>query len=313
MSQIPQTVEAPRDAFGQELVELARENPRIVVLDADLASSTRVIYFAEQFPERFFQMGVAEQNMMGVAAGMALMDKIPFVSTFAVFASRRACDQVAISVAHSGLNVKIVGAYTGIVSGNNGATHQPVEDVAIMRGIPGILVLDPSDDVEMRQVVRAIVDFEGPVYLRVTRDPWPRVSPPGYRFQIGKAVQVRAGKDITLIGSGMMSSQCAAAADLLAQSGIDARVLHMPTLKPIDVEAIVSASEETGKIVTAENHNIYGGLGSAVAEALVEHAPAPMRRVGIQDCYGECGTNAELLEKYQMSPRHIADVARSML
>jgi len=305
--------EAVREAFGHTLVQLARENPNIVVLDADLASSTRVVYFAQEFPERFFQMGVAEQNMMGVAAGMALMGKVPFVSTFGVFASRRACDQVAISVAHCQLNVKIVGAYSGIVSGNNGATHQAVEDVGIMRAIPHTVVIDPADDVETEQVVRAIVDYEGPVYLRVTRDVWPRVSPEGYNFVLGKATQVREGADVTLIGSGMMSSQCVEAAHILSQSGIEAHVLHMPTLKPIDVESIVKAAEETGGIVTAENHNIYGGLGSAVAEVLAEHAPALMKRVGIQDCFGECGGNAELLCKYGMSPQHIAEAAQAVL
>lgn len=305
--------EAAREAFGHTLVQLARENPNIVVLDADLASSTRVVYFAEEFPERFFQMGVAEQNMVGVAAGMALMGKIPFVSTFGVFASRRVCDQVAISVAHCQLNVKLVGAYSGIVSGNNGATHQAVEDVGIMRAIPHMVVVDPADDVEMEQVVRAIVAYDGPVYLRVTRDVWPRVSPEGYSFVLGKAAQVGEGGDVTLIGSGMMTSQCVEAAHILSQSGIEARVLNMATLKPIDVEAIVKASEETGGIVTAENHNVYGGLGSAVAEVLVEHAPAPMVRVGIRDCYGECGGNTDLLCKYEMSPQHIAEAARSVL
>jgi transketolase len=305
--------EAAREAFGHTLVQLARENPNIVVLDADLASSTRVVYFAEEFPERFFQMGVAEQNMVGVAAGMALMGKIPFVSTFGVFASRRVCDQVAISVAHCQLNVKLVGAYSGIVSGNNGATHQAVEDVGIMRAIPHMVVVDPADDVEMEQVVRAIVAYDGPVYLRVTRDVWPRVSPEGYNFALGKAVLVREGKDVTLIGSGMMTSQCVEAAHLLSQSGTEARVLNMATLKPVDVEAIVKAAEETGGIVTAENHNVYGGLGSAVAEVLVEHAPAPMVRVGIRDCYGECGGNMDLLCKYEMSPQHIAEAARSVL
>jgi transketolase len=288
---------------------LARQNTRIVVLDADLASSTRVAYFAEQFPERFFQMGVAEQNMVGVAAGMALMGKIPFVSTFGVFASRRVCDQVAISVAHAKLNVKLAGAYSGIVSGNNGATHQAVEDVGIMRSIPHMVVIDPADDIEMEQVVRAIVDYRGPVYLRVTRDAWPRVSPEGYHFVIGEAVEVRSGFDVTLVGSGMMTSQCVDAAHILRESGVDARVLHMPTLKPIDVQAIVKAATETGAIVTAENHNIIGGLGSAVAEVLAEHTPAPMERIGLRDCYGECGSNAELLEKYGMSPRHIAKAA----
>jgi transketolase len=303
----------PREALGRTLIELAQENPDIVVLDADLASSTRVIYFAEAFPERYFQMGVAEQNMMGVAAGMALYGKIPFVSTFGVFASRRACDQVAISVAHCRLNVKIVGAYSGIVSGNNGATHQAVEDIAIMRGIPNMVVIDPGDDIEMEQVVRAIVTYEGPVYLRVTRDAWPRISPKDYHFSIGKASLIRHGKDVTLIGSGMMTSQCNEAASLLIEAGVDARVLHMPCLKPIDTDAIAQAAQETGAIVSAENHSIYGGLGSAVAEVLVEHVPVPMVRVGLQDCYGECGSNVELLAKYGISPQHIAEAALTVL
>jgi transketolase len=306
-------VESAREALGRTLVELARQNPNIVVLDADLASSTRVVYFAQEFPERFFQMGVAEQNMMGVAAGMALMGKIPFVSTFGVFASRRACDQVAISVAHCRLNVKIIGAYSGIVSGNNGATHQAVEDVGIMRAIPHMTVVDPADDIEMEQAVRAIVAYPGPVYLRATRDVWPRVSPEGYQFKLGRAVKVREGSDVTLIGSGMMTSQCVEAAQLLGREGISARVLHMPTIKPIDIEAVIQAAEETRGIVTAENHNIYGGLGSAVAEVLVEHAPTSMIRVGLCDCYGECGSNAELLHKYGMSPQHIAEAAHYVL
>jgi len=305
--------EALRDVFGRALVELGRENPNIVALDADLASSTRLIYFAEAFPERFFQMGIAEQNMMGVAAGMALMGKVPFVATFGVFASRRACDQVAISVGHCRANVKIVGAYPGIVSGNNGATHQAMEDVAIMRAIPHMVVVDPADDVEMAQAVRAVAAYDGPVYLRVTRDAWPRVSPERYRFELGKAVKVRDGADITLVGSGMMASQCVEAAEILAREGISARVLNVATVKPIDVQAIVNAAEETGALVTAENHSIYGGLGSAVAEVLTEHAPAPMARVGIRDCYGECGTNQELLAKYGLSPQHIAEAARTVL
>jgi transketolase len=305
--------ESPRQAMGLALVELGRQNPAVVVLDADLASSTRVLHFAKEFPERFFQMGVAEQNMMGVAAGMALMGKIPFVSTFGVFASRRACDQAAISVAHCGLNVKILGVYSGIVSGNNGATHQAVEDVAIMRAIPHMAVIDPGDDIEMRQVVPAIATYAGPVYLRVTRDVWPSISPAGYRFTMGKALRLRQGKDVTLIGSGMMTSQCLEAALLLQQLGIRAGVLHMPTLKPIDSAAVEQAARESGAIVTAENHTIYGGLGSAVAEALVESRPVPMMRIGLRDCYGECGSNAALLEKYGLSPQHIARAAQSVI
>jgi transketolase len=304
------TILAPREAFGRTLVALAHEDERIVALDADLASSTKMIYFWEDLPERFIQVGVAEQNLIGIAAGLALGGKIPFAGSFAVFISRRACDQVAISVAHNRLNVKLVGAYSGIVSGNNGATHQAVEDVGIMRAIPGMVVIDPADDLEMAQAVRAIAAYDGPVYLRVTRDAWPRVTGQDDTFRIGKALTVRAGSDVTLIGSGMMTSQCVLAAELLSGEGISARVLHMPTIKPVDVEAVSRAARETGAIITAENHNIYGGLGSAVAEALVENVPVPMLRIGLQDCYGECGQNDELLMKYGMSPEHIAQAAR---
>jgi transketolase len=303
------TVLAPREAFGRTLVSLAHDDERIVALDADLASSTKMTYFRDELPERFIQVGVAEQNLIGIAAGLALGGKIPFAGSFAVFTSRRACDQVAISVAHNRLNVKLIGAYSGIVSGNNGATHQAVEDVGIMRAIPGIVVIDPADDLEMAQVVRAIVAYEGPVYLRITRDVWPRVTKQNDIFEIGKSLTVVVGSDVTLIGSGMMTSQCVLAAELLSGKGISAQVLHMPTIKPIDVEAIIRVSQETGAIITAENHNIYGGLGSAVAEALVENVPAPMLRIGLQDCYGECGQNDELLVKYKMSPEHIAQAA----
>ena len=302
-----------REAFGKALLELGRENSNIVVLDADLATSSKVIYFAEEFPQRFFQMGVCEQNMIGVAAGFAKMGKIPFTSTFGVFASRRVCDQVSMLVAYPHLNVKIVGAYSGIVSGNNGATHQANEDVAIMRVMPGMVIVDPADEVEMAQAVKAIVEYNGPVYLRLTRDEWPVVSPPNYQFRIGKACIVREGKDVTLIGSGMMVSQCIKAAKILAQEGIESKVINMSTIKPIDVETIIKVAKETKAIVTAENHNIIGGLGSAVAEVIGENYPVAMKRVGIQDIFGECGTNDELLGKYDMSPKHIAEAAREVM
>ncbi len=302
-----------REAFGRALVKVGRENPNVVVLDADLATSTKVTWFAEEFPERFFQIGVCEQNMIGVAAGFARMGKIPFTSTFGVFASKRACDQVSILVAYSHLNVKIVGAYSGILNGNNGATHQALEDVAIMRVMPGMVVIDPADEVEMSQAVKAIVEYNGPVYLRLTRDEWPVVSPSDYQFRIGKACIVREGEDVTLIGSGMMVSQCMEAAKILAQEEIESKVINMATIKPIDVECIVRAARETRCIVTAENHTILGGLGSAVAETLVENEPVPLIRVGLQDTFGECGTNEELLDKYGMSPKHIAKAAQEVI
>lgn len=302
-----------REAFGRALVKVGRENSNVVVLDADLATSTKVTCFAEEFPERFFQMGVCEQNMIGVAAGFARMGKISFTSTFGVFASKRACDQVSILAAYSHLDVKIVGAYSGILNGNNGATHQALEDVAIMRAMPGMVVIDPADEVEMAQAVKAIVEYDGPVYLRLTRDEWPLVSPPNYRFRIGKACIVREGKDVTLIGSGMMVSQCMEAARILAQEGIESKVINMSTIKPIDVETIIKAAKETKAIVTAENHSIIGGLGSAVAEVTGENYPVVMKRVGIKDIFGECGTDEELLGKYCISPKHIAKASQEVI
>jgi len=302
-----------REAFGKALVEVGRKNPNIVVLDADLATSTKVIYFAKEFPERFFEMGVSEQNMIGVAAGLARMGKIPFTSTFGVFASKRACDQVSILVAYPHLNVKIIGAYSGILNGNNGATHQALEDVAIMRAMPGMVVIDPADEVETTQAVKAIVEYNGPVYLRLSRDEWPIVSPSNYHFRIGKACIVREGEDVTLIGSGAMVSQCMEAADILAQEGIEAKVINMSTIKPIDVETIIRAAKETKTIVTVENHNIIGGLGSAVAEVLGENYPIVMKRIGIKDVFGECGRNDELLRKYDMSPEYIAETTREVI
>lgn len=305
--------EAAREGFGKALVEAGRDIKDIVVLDADLATSTRVCYFAEEFPERFFQLGVAEQNMTSIAAGFALMGKIPFTSTFGAFASRRASDQVAMSIAYPKLNVKIVGAYPGLVSGNNGASHQAVEDIAIMRAIPQMVVIEPADDIEAGLVVKEVVKYEGPVYLRITRDAWPRVSPSNYQFRIGKAVIVKEGKDVSLVGSGMMVSQCVRAANILEKEGIKAGVINLSTIKPIDKETIIKAAKDTGAIVTAENHNIYGGMGSAVAEVLVENYPVPMKRIGLRDTYGECGKNEELLEKYEMSYSHIAQAAREVV
>lgn len=306
-------MQSVREAFGKTLVEIAHRDERIVVIDADLASSTKVSHFQKEFPERFFQVGIAEQNMTGIAAGLALMGRIPFTSTFAVFASRRACDQVAMLVAHPRLPVRIVGAYSGILSGNNGATHQAVEDVAIMRAIPNMVVVDPADAVEMSQAVEAIVEYDGPVYLRLSRDEWPIVVPPGYSFELGKAVLLRPGQTVALVCSGAMASMCLEAADMLKTQGISAEVLHIPTIKPLDVDSLVSTAKKTKCVVTVENHTIIGGLGGAVAEALSEYCPVPVKRVGLQDTYGECGSNDELLEKYGLSVAHISKAALEIL
>lgn len=304
---------AIRDAFGKALLELGKKNKDVVVLDADLASSTRVIYFAKEFPDRFFEMGVAEQNMMGVAAGFASIGKIPFVSTFAVFATKRACDQVTISVAYPNLNIKIIGAYTGIVSGNNGATHQAIEDISIMRAIPNMIIIEPADAEEMRQAVKVIAQHKGPVYIRETRDEWPDIFDKSYKFKIGKAKEVCSGNDATIIACGVMTSQAMEASKMLVKQGIEARVVNMSTIKPIDKDMIIKCAKETGAIVTAENHNIYGGLGSAVSEVLVEEFQAPLLRVGIRDVFGECGSNRDLLKKYNMDSEYIAETVKKVL
>jgi transketolase len=304
---------AVRDAFGQALLDLGRENKDVVVLDADLASSTRASFFANEYPDRFFQMGIAEQNMMGVAAGLALMGKTPYVTTFAVFATKRVCDQVTISVAYPNLNVKIIGAYTGLLSGCTGATHQAIEDIAIMRAIPNMVVVDPADAEEMRQAVKAIARHHGPVYLRETRDEWPDIFRNDYKFEIGKSTVVREGSDAVIIACGVMTSESLKAAGMLAKERISVRVINMSTIKPIDKKAIVESANKTGAVVTAENHNIYGGLGSAVAEVLGEEAPTLMAKVGIRDVFGESGSNTELLKKYGMSAEHIAQAVKKVL
>jgi len=304
---------AMREAFGKALAELGEKNKDIVVLDADLASSTKTTYFAAQFPERFFQVGIAEQNMIGIAAGLASCGKIPFAASFAVFVTKRPADQVAISIAYPGLNVKIVGAYTGLFNGSTGASHMAVEDISIMRAIPGIIVIDPADAEEMTQAVSAIAEFNGPVYIRETRDEWPEIFNSAYKFKIGKAATVRDGTDAAIIASGVMTSESVKAADILKKEKISVRVVNMSTIKPIDKDMIISCAQETGAIVTAENHNIYGGLGSAVAETIVENFPVPMERIGIKDTLGEAGSNSELLEKYEMGSRFIAEAVKKVI
>lgn len=306
-------MEALRDVFGKTLVELGRRDPRIVVLDGDLGTSTKVTLFRDAFPDRFVQVGIAEQNLVGVAAGLASLGKVAVVSSFAVFLSKRALDQVSISVAHAGANVKLIGAYTGILTGHTGATHQAVQDTAIMRATPGMVVVDPADEAECRSCLEAIIAYDGPVYFRLTRDAWPDVSPPGYRFALGKGCQLRDGGDLTIIAGGPLVSQSLEAAATLARDGIEARVINMASIKPLDEELVVHAARETGAIVTAENHTIYGGLGGAVAEVVGERCPVPVRRVGVRDVLAESGNNMELLRKYQMDAPAIAAAARAVV
>lgn len=313
---------AGREAFGQTLRELGREHPDLVVLDADLGTSTRAADFASEFPERFIQVGIAEQNMMGMAAGLALAGWLPVTSTFACFASKRALDQVRTSVAQPRLNVKITGGYSGILAGKTGITHQSIEDLAIFRAMPQMTVLAPSDGIETRAALRAAVEYRGPVYVRVSRDPFPTVMPPDYVFHIGKAVPMalpgddkspRANRDVALLTTGWMLLPALEAASTLAQEGIRALVLHLPTLKPFDTDAVVAAARETGAVITVEDHSIIGGLGAAVAETLSERHPTFMRRVGICDCYAESAPNEDLLVKYGLTPQNIVQQARELL
>jgi transketolase len=301
-----------RDAWGQAMADLANEFPELVVLDGDLANSTRADIFAEARPDRFFEMGIAEQNLIGVAAGLATVGYVPWVSTFAAFVAKRALDQIRVVVAQPHLNVKLCGSYSGILTGKTGKTHQSVEDIAIFRAMPGVTTIVPADVVELRAAMRAMMENPGPDYLRLTRDASPVIFTDDYRFEIGKGHRLRDGADVGIVSTGVQTVRVLAVADALADQGISVSVLHMPTIKPLDRAAIVALAERTGAILTAEDHSIYGGLGSAVAEVLGEERPTRMRRIGWQDTYGESGPNDALLEKYGLSSRHVAETARAM-
>jgi transketolase len=277
-------IKGQRVAFGETLVELIDRDQRVLVLDGDLANSTRADIVAEQRPQHFLEMGIAEQNMIGVAAGLASVGFIPFISTFAAFAAKRDLDQIRVVVAQPNLHVIITGAYSGVQTAKTGKTHQAVQDISVFRAMPNMTVVVPADPVEVRQAMFALVDdLDGPAYLRLTRDPYRTIFDDNYRFKIGQAVVLRQGEDVALIGTGEESIRCLEAADLLAQDGIKAYVLHVPTLKPLDEQAIIDAARRTGRVVTAEDHTIIGGLGSAVAEVLGENYPTPLKRVGMRD------------------------------
>jgi len=304
---------AMREAWGQALVDLAAEYPELLVLDGDLANSTRADIFAAACPDRFFEMGIAEQNMVGVAAGLATLGFVPWISTFAAFLTARALDQIRVVVAQPHLNVKLCGSYSGILTGKTGKTHQAVEDIAVFRAMPGVVTIVPADAVELRSAMRVMMETPGPTYLRLTRDPSPIIFSPDYEFKLGRAVLVRHGEDVGIVSTGVETVRALVAADMLADEGIHAAVLHVPTIKPLDREAIVHVAEKTGAIVTAEDHSIIGGLGGAVAETLSEERPTPMRRVGWHDVYGESAANDALLEKYGLTSDHIAETARALL
>ena len=304
---------ATREAYGEELKALGGENSNIVVLDADLSKSTKTNEFAKAYPDRFVNCGIAEQNMMGVAAGLAAAGKLPFVSTFAMFASGRAFEQVRNSICYPGLNVKIAATHAGITVGEDGASHQTVEDLALMRALPGMTVIVPADAAETRQAVRAAAALQGPVYLRLGRMAASDVFAGDYRFELGKAALLSDGRDVTLVACGMMTSAAVEAAKLLAADGIAARVLNMATIKPLDTAALTAAARETGALVTCEEHSVLGGLGGAVAEVLAETCPVPIERVGIQDRFGESGTPLELLKKFGLTAEDIAAAARRVI
>jgi transketolase len=302
-----------REAFGDTLVELGGLYPDLLVLDGDLANSTLADRFAQAYPDRFLAMGIAEQNMAGTAAGLSTLGFIPWISTFAVFAAKRDLDQVRVVIAQPALNVKIQGAYSGLLTGFTGKTHQSVEDIAVFRAMPNMTVLAPADATEARLAMHAATVHRGPVYLRMTRDPSPVIFGPDHRFEIGRAYLVREGRDVTIISTGVQTTRALEAADILAAEGVSAHLLHVPTLKPLDEQAVVEAAARTGAVVTAEDHTIIGGLGGAVAEILGERHPTPMRRVGLRDTFGESGPNEALLEKYGLTAGHVAAAAHELL
>lgn len=306
---------ATRAAYGEMLVELADKYPELVVLDADLAGATMTKGFAQACPDRFFDMGIAEANMIGVAAGLAACGKKPFANSFAMFTAGRAYEQVRNSVAYPGLNVKCVGSHGGISVGEDGATHQCIEDLALMSAIPGMLVLNPCDSHEMRHAVQALIEYKGPAYLRLGRMAVETVtdSVPGYKFELGRAAALREGSDLTICATGLMVQRALAAAELLAGEGVSARVLDFHTIKPLDGEALLAAARETGCIVTTEEHSIVGGLGAAVASFLAERCPVPVLRHGVRDVFGRSGKAEQVLEAYGLTPAGIVETARAAL
>ncbi|MBN1147091.1 MAG: transketolase family protein [Anaerolineales bacterium] len=308
----PKPVEM-RDAFGQALVELGREYPKMVMLDADLHTSSKATYFKKAFPDRFIQVGIAEQNMFGISAGLALSGFIPFPSTFAVFASRRALDQIAISICFPNLNVKIPGSYVGLPTSRAGASHNCIEDIAVMRAMPNMHVADAGDNNDLRAIMRAAIEVDGPVYFRITRYTLPTLFGPEHKFEWGKGVILRDGDDVTLFGTGLMTGLCLEAADLLKAEGISAQVTHLASIKPIDRELVAECASKTGCAVSAENATIIGGFGSAVSEALTETYPAPLERIGVRDRWADSGGIDELFTHHGMQPADIAAAARRVI
>ena len=305
---------ATRDSYGAALVELGQEHENLIVLDADLAAATKTGVFKKAFPERHWDCGIAEANMTGIAAGLATCGKVPFVSTFAMFAAGRAYEQVRNAIGYPHLNVKIGATHAGISVGEDGASHQCLEDIALMREIPGMVVINPADDVEARAAVKAAYEHVGPVYLRFGRLAVPVINDvPDYKFEIGKGVVLKEGKDVTIFATGREVKETMEAEKMLAADGIDAEIINIHTIKPIDRELVIASAKKTGKVVTVEEHSIIGGLGSAVCEVLCEEAPTKVLRIGVEDRFGESGPALELLHKYELDAEGIYKKVKNFL
>lgn len=305
---------ATREAYGKALAALANTNENVVVLDADLSKSTKTADFKAVAPERFFNMGIAEGNMMGVAAGLSTCGKIPFVSTFAMFAAGRAFEQIRNSICYPKLNVKVCATHAGLTVGEDGASHQAIEDISLMRSVPNMVVINPADDIETEAAIKAVAEMEGPCYVRLGRMAVSRVNDEtNYNFVIGKGITLAEGNDVAIIATGIMVEAALEAKEELAKEGINARVINIHTIKPIDEELIIKAAKETGVIVTAEEHSVIGGLGSAVAEVVSENCPVPVLRVGVKDTFGESGKPNELLEKYGLTSNDIVNKVKKAL
>ncbi|MCM1183751.1 MAG: transketolase family protein [Roseburia sp.] len=305
---------ATRESYGNALVEIGKENPNLVVLDADLAAATKTGVFRKAFPERHIDCGIAECNMTGIAAGLSLSGKIPFMSSFAMFAAGRAFEQVRNSIGYPHLNVKIGATHAGITVGEDGASHQCNEDIALMRTIPGMVVMCPADDVEAKAAVRAAVAYEGPVYIRFGRAAVPVINDrPDYKFEIGKGTVVKEGTDVTIVATGICVDSALGAAKLLEAEGVSAEVINICTIKPLDEEIIVKSARKTGKVVTAEEHSVIGGLGSAVCDALCKSCPTPVYKIGMQDVFGESGSAAALIEKYKLDAKGVYEQVKEFI
>lgn len=305
---------ATRESFGEAVTELAAEYPDVVVLDADLAAATKTGIFKKKYPERFFDCGIAECNMIGVAAGLAACGKIPFAASFAMFSAGRAFEQVRNSIGYPKLNVKVVGSHAGISVGEDGATHQCCEDIALMRTIPGMVILNPSDHYEMKAAVRAAIEHKGPCYIRLGRLAVESINNgDDYRFELGKGITLCEGTDVTIVATGLMVAEAVKAAKALEAEGIRAEVINIHTIKPLDEELILASAKKTGRVVTVEEHNIIGGLGEAVSAVLSEKCPTPVTRIGVNDVFGHSGPAVDLLKEFGLSAEHIAEVVREKL